>query len=75
MFFNLYYKQEDSKIYKNARYLEAFFEELLHKYLPDYAKKRSNTNGNVRGPEIKRIRAENQRPLEIDEGDDDVILA
>lgn len=73
--FTLHYKQEDSKIYKYAQYLEHFFEQLLHKYLPDYATKRSNTNGNVRGPESKRIRTENQRPLIIDDGDDDVILA
>lgn len=69
-------KQEDSKIYKSAKYLERFFEELLLKYLPDYAAKRSNTNGNAHAPELKRIRTENQRPLEIiDDGDDDVILA
>ena len=63
-------------MFKNAQYLENFFEEMLAKYLPDYATKRSNTNGNLRGPESKRVRTENQRPLEIiDDGDDDVILA
>lgn len=56
--------------------MENFFEELLIKYLPDYASKRSNTNGNVRAPEFKRLRTEDLRPLEIiDDGDDDVILA
>lgn len=74
--FFLYHKQEDSKIYTNAKFLERFFEELLNKYLPDYATKRSKTNGNARAPELKRIRTEDLRPLEIiDDGDDDVILA
>lgn len=49
---------------------------MLLKYLPDYATKRSNTNGSQCGPELKRVRTDSQRPLEIiDDGDDDVILA
>lgn len=76
IYFVILFIQEDSKIYKHAKYLESFFEELLNKYLPDYATKRSNTNGNVRAPELKRIRTEDLRPLEIDgDDDDDVILA
>lgn len=70
-------KQEDSKIYKNAQFLDKFFEECLQKFLPDYASKRSSVNGGTRvAYDAKRIRLDNQRSTEIiDDGDDDVILA
>lgn len=62
-------------MFKNAKFLEKFFEEQLVKLLPDYASKRNGTNGSTRGPESKRMRVENQRPTEtIDDGDDDVIF-
>ncbi|XP_058974109.1 E3 ubiquitin-protein ligase TRIM33 isoform X1 [Musca domestica] len=35
---------EDSKTYTNAKYLENFFEEQLHKWLPSYANKNHNNN-------------------------------
>lgn len=72
----LVFQQEDSKVYKNARFLEKFFDEQLIKLLPDYATKRSSVNGNNQSHEHKRMRLENQRSTEIiDDGDDDVILA
>lgn len=68
--------KEDSKIYKNAQFLEKFFEEQLVKLLPDYLSKRSSANGSIRSHEAKRMRLNNQRPTEIiDDDDDDVILA
>lgn len=65
--------QEDSKIYKNARYLEKFFEEQLTKLLPDYLPKRNSLNGSNRAHEAKRPRIERATEI-IDDGDDDVIL-
>lgn len=65
--------QEDSKIYKNAQFLERFFDEQLAKLLPDHVPKKNGTNGSIRGPESKRIRIEDQRPTQIDD-DDDLVM-
>lgn len=64
-------------MYKDAQYLETFFDEMLVKLLPDHVSKKNGTNGSIRGHDSKRMRTENQRPMEIiDDGDDDdVILA
>lgn len=69
--------QEDSKIYRNARFLAKFFEEQLIKLLPDYVSKRlSGEKKSCEATPSKRLRLDNRATTEIiDDGDDDVILA
>lgn len=76
LFFDIF--QEDSKIFRAARFLEKFFISQLEKLLPDYLPKRSNdSNGeNKIVPETKRSRLDMSVTTEIiDDTDDDVILA
>lgn len=62
--------QENTKIFKSAKYLEKFFNEQLTKLLPDYLPKKSNDTSRDKASETKRIRIDNEIPTEIIDDDD-----
>lgn len=65
----IFYQQEDSKIYISARYLEKFFDEQLIKWLP-FCIKRFNGGGNNDVSASKRPRLE--ETVVIGDDDDDM---
>lgn len=69
-FFSFSILQENTKIYKSAKYLEKFLNEQLKKLLSDYLPKKSNETSRDRTSDAKRTRIDSDIPTEIIDDDD-----
>ena len=54
IFFLLFFLQKDTEIYQNARILEDFFDQLLEKWLPQYAFDAFDETDEPQSPEAKK---------------------